>query len=104
MCKIIESTLVSLDGVVGDPHIWATKYFDGEAEEHALELLSSADAMLTRSRTYHFFAAAFPHRTGAYGAGRYEDPGHGRRSRDVPTSLITLMARKRPRRRQVCGL
>ena len=67
MCKIIESTLVSLDGVFTDPHIWATEYFDHEAEAHALEALASADAMLMGRRTYEFFAAAFPHRTGAYG-------------------------------------
>ena len=30
MRKIIESTLVSLDGVFGDPHRWATEYFDHE--------------------------------------------------------------------------
>jgi len=68
MRKIIESTLVSLDGVFGDPHIWATQYFDQEAEEYALELLSAADAMLMGRHTYEFFAAAFPHQTGNYGA------------------------------------
>ena len=68
MRKIIESTLVSLDGVFGDPHIWATEYFDQEAETYALELLSTADAMLMGRRTYEFFAAAFPHQTGEYGA------------------------------------
>jgi dihydrofolate reductase len=67
MRKIIESTLVSLDGVFTDPHIWATEYFDHEAEARALEALASADAMLMGRRTYEFFAAAFPHRTGAYG-------------------------------------
>src|SRR5262245_28875717 len=67
MRKIIESALVSLDGVFGDPHVWATEYFDQEAEGYALELLSSAEAMLMGRRTYEFFAAAFPHRTGAYG-------------------------------------
>jgi|SRR5215510_192210 len=67
MRKIVESTLVSLDGVFGDPHIWATPYFDQEAEEYALDLLSSADAMLMGRQTYEFFAAAFPHQTGAYG-------------------------------------
>jgi hypothetical protein len=41
MRKIIESTLVSLDGVIGDPHLWATDYFDTEAENYALELLSN---------------------------------------------------------------
>ena len=68
MRKIIESTLVSLDGVIEDPHIWATEYFDSEAERHALELLSTSDAMLMGRRTYEFFAAAFPHQTGEYGA------------------------------------
>src|SRR5262249_12221761 len=67
MRKIIESTLVSLDGVFGDPHIWATEYFDQEAEKYALELLSVAEAMLMGRRTYEFFAAAFPHQTGEYG-------------------------------------
>jgi dihydrofolate reductase len=67
MRKIIESTLMSLDGVFGDPHIWATEYFDHEAEKHALDLLSASDAMLMGRRTYEFFAAAFPHQTGEYG-------------------------------------
>src|SRR5215813_4346824 len=67
MRKIIESTLVSLDGVMADPHLWATPYFDSEAESHALELLSTSDGMLMGRRTYEFFAAAFPHRTGDYG-------------------------------------
>jgi dihydrofolate reductase len=65
--KIIQSTLVSLDGVIGDPHLWATKYFDSEAEQYALELLLESDAMLMGRRTYEFLAAAFPHRTGEYG-------------------------------------
>ena len=64
MRKIIESTLVSLDGVIEDPHLWATEYFDSEAENYALELLSTSEAMLMGRRTYEFFAAAFPHRTG----------------------------------------
>jgi len=67
MRKIIESTLVSLDGVIGSPHLWATGHFDSEAEQYALELLSTSDAMLMGRQTYEFFAAAFPHRTGNYG-------------------------------------
>jgi len=65
--KIIESTLVSLDGVIENPNVWATEYFDSEAERHALELLLASDAMLMGRQTYEFFAAAFPHRTGDYG-------------------------------------
>jgi dihydrofolate reductase len=68
MRRIIESTLVSLDGVFGEPHTWAMEYFDQEAETFALELLSEADAMLMGRRSYEFFAAAFPHQTGEYGS------------------------------------
>jgi dihydrofolate reductase len=67
MRKIIESTLVSLDGVFENPHIWATEYFDQEAEKYALDLLSASDAMLMGRKTYEFFAAAFPHQKGDYG-------------------------------------
>src|SRR5215510_5562682 len=67
MRKIIESTLVSLDGVIENPHLWATEYFDSEAEKYALELLLASDAMLMGRRTYEFFAAAFPRQTGQYG-------------------------------------
>src|SRR5262245_42385609 len=67
MRKIVESTLVSLDGVFGDPHVWATEYFDQEAEEHALDLLLASDAMLMGRKTYEFFAVAFPHQKGDYG-------------------------------------
>jgi hypothetical protein len=42
--KIIESTLVSLDGVIGDPHFWAMNYFDNEAQEDSLEMLLASDA------------------------------------------------------------
>jgi dihydrofolate reductase len=67
MRRIVESTLISLDGVFSDPHVWANEYFDQEAEAYALELLSGADAMLMGRRTYEFFAQAFPHQTGEYG-------------------------------------
>jgi hypothetical protein len=37
MRKVIESTLVSIDGVIGDPPVWAGEYFGEEAERAALE-------------------------------------------------------------------
>ena len=84
MRKIIESTLVSLDGVIGDPHLWATPYFDSEAERHALELLSTSDAMLMGRRTYEFFAAAFPNQTGEY----------GQRVKDIPKYVFSSTLKK----------
>lgn len=60
MRKIIESTLVSLDGVIGDPQVWANDYFDKEAQADALEQLLASDAMLMGRRTYEIFAQAWP--------------------------------------------
>src|SRR5262245_12372250 len=68
MRSIIESTLLSLDGVLRDPQTWAMEFFDEDAEKFALDLLADAEAMLMGRRTYEFFAAAFPHQTGAYGS------------------------------------
>lgn len=69
MRKIIESTLVSLDGVIGDPMVWANDYFDNEAQAAALDRLLASDAMLMGRRTYEVFAKAWPTLTGEY-AGR----------------------------------
>ena len=44
MRKILESTLVSADGVFESPHVWATEYSDQEAEKYALDLLLASDA------------------------------------------------------------
>src|SRR5215475_4427015 len=66
MRKIIESTLVSLDGVIGDPHLWAMERFDEDAQKEALEGLQASDAMLLGRRTYEIFAGVWPARTGAY--------------------------------------
>jgi dihydrofolate reductase len=66
MRKIIESTLVSLDGVIGDPHLWAMERFDNDAQKEALEGLQESDAMLLGRRTYEIFAGVWPARTGAY--------------------------------------
>jgi dihydrofolate reductase len=66
MRKIIESTLVSLDGVIGDPHLWAGERFDSEARERALEQLLASEAMLMGRRTYEIFAELWPPQSGEY--------------------------------------
>ena len=60
MRKIIESTLVSADGVVGSPPLWAMDYRDEEVTKDALERLSGSDAMLMGRGTYELFAAIWP--------------------------------------------
>jgi dihydrofolate reductase len=66
MRKVIESTLVSLDGVIGDPMVWANEYFDAEAVATSLAQLRVSDAMLMGRNTYEMFAAAWPTSTGDY--------------------------------------
>jgi dihydrofolate reductase len=66
MGKVIERTLVSLDGITGDPHVWALSYFDKAAQDDALAELMASEAMLMGRRTYAIFAKLWPSRTGAY--------------------------------------
>ena len=66
MRKIIESTLVSADGVIGDPPRWAMEYRDAEVTDEALERLASADAMLMGRGTYELFSAVWPGQSGEF--------------------------------------
>ena len=64
MRKIIESALMSVDGVVGNPAVWGvTDYRDDEVLQEALERLSGCDAMLMGRRTYEAFAEVWPPQT-----------------------------------------
>jgi dihydrofolate reductase len=66
MRRIIESTLLSLDGVIGSPHLWASERFDEEARAGALEQLQASDAMLMGRRTYEVFSGLWPSQAGGY--------------------------------------
>lgn len=68
MRRIIESTLLSLDGVIGSPHLWASERFDEESRAAALEQLQASDAMLMGRRTYEIFSGLWPSQTGSYAA------------------------------------
>ena len=61
--KLVESTFVTLDGVISSPHVWGgPKYWDDEYMEYARDLLFAADALLLGRETYEGFAAAWPAR------------------------------------------
>ncbi|MFE6922484.1 dihydrofolate reductase family protein [Nocardia sp. NPDC057663] len=62
MRKIIESTFVTTDGVVGEPHEWGGPYWDAEHSEYASELLFASDALLLGRETYAGFAQVWPTR------------------------------------------
>lgn len=66
MRKIINSTYVTLDGVVENPHLWPRLPLGG-AEEHdevQQELLERCDILLMGRRTYDVFAPVWPTRSG----------------------------------------
>ncbi|MGK5557497.1 dihydrofolate reductase family protein [Actinomadura kijaniata] len=66
MREIIESTLISLDGVVNDPGSWALDYFDEEFQQEAFELLRGCDAMLMGRGTYEDLSWRWPGQKGDF--------------------------------------
>ena len=61
MRKIINSTYVTLDGVIDNP-MWTMPYFDAEAAAFAGSQTDAADALLMGRATYEGFAASWPTR------------------------------------------
>jgi dihydrofolate reductase len=58
--KLIEATLVSLDGIVGAQETWTSTYFDAESKDHALSALADVDTFLLGRVTYERFSARWP--------------------------------------------
>lgn len=64
MRKLIESTFLTLDGVVSDPQNYGAPYWDEEHTAYATKLMEGADALLLGRETFEHFAAAWPQRSG----------------------------------------
>jgi dihydrofolate reductase len=66
MRKLVESTYVSLDGMVSGESFWAAQaqFHDDKHVAHAAKLMESADALVLGRATYDVFAASWPARTG----------------------------------------
>jgi dihydrofolate reductase len=66
MAKIVNSTYITLDGVIEGPHLWPS--LDRPGDERAFQiqtdLLLSCDAVLMGRRTYEGFAPVWPTRSG----------------------------------------
>jgi dihydrofolate reductase len=58
MRKLVEATLVSLDGVIESPERWATPFF-AAAKDHYITRLNRFDAFLLGRATYEKFAATW---------------------------------------------
>jgi len=66
MAKIINSTYITLDGVVEGPHLWPSldRPGDERGTQIQTDLLLSCDALLMGRRTYDGFAPVWPTRSG----------------------------------------
>jgi dihydrofolate reductase len=64
MGKLVESTFMTLDGVIESPQEWSPPYWDDEHAGYARTLLFDADALLLGRATYEGFAQAWPTRSG----------------------------------------
>ncbi len=66
MRKIINSTYITLDGVVEAPHLWPSldRPSDKRFQEIQAELVLSCDALLMGRHTYDGFAPVWPTRSG----------------------------------------
>src|SRR5262244_4387923 len=59
MRKLVEATLVSLDGVIESPERWAHPLWGKAEKDAALRQLDEFDAFLLGRATYEKFAAAW---------------------------------------------
>lgn len=66
MGRIVESTLVTLDGVIEDPANWVGDYLDEDFQEGALDRLMRTEAMLMGRRTYDLLARDWAAQAGAF--------------------------------------
>ncbi|TMQ99864.1 deaminase [Actinomadura soli] len=79
MRKIINSTYISLDGVIENPQNWTSAYFQDEAAAYARDLLFSCDAILMGRATFDGFSQAWPameEATGDFGVRMNNLPHH----------------------------
>jgi dihydrofolate reductase len=66
MGKIVNSTFVSLDGVINHMDRWHFDFVDAETNDIALQQLRDSDALLMGRHTYDVYASAWPGRDGDY--------------------------------------
>jgi dihydrofolate reductase len=62
--KLIESTFMTLDGVISSPQDWGSAYWDEEHARYSNRLLEDAGSLLLGRETYDVFAAVWPARAG----------------------------------------
>lgn len=69
-------TLVSANGVIGEPHSWTGEHFNDKVVAQALEQLSRSDAMVMGRNTYEMFSTIWAEPTDDYAAAIYHMRKH----------------------------
>ncbi|MGC4938045.1 dihydrofolate reductase family protein [Kribbella sp. DT2] len=64
MRKIVESTFVTLNGIISDPQDWSGPYWDDEYMGYSMKLMDTTEALLLGRETYEGFAEAWSQRSG----------------------------------------
>lgn len=70
MRQLLESTFVTLDGIISDPHLWGQPYWDDEHNAYNDKLAQRAGALLLGRETFEGFAQVWPTMAGEPGADR----------------------------------
>jgi len=68
MRKLIESTFVTLDGVISHPEVWGSPYWDDEHNAYNAALAERAGGLVLGRKTFEMFAGVWPSMAGAPGA------------------------------------
>lgn len=63
MRRVINSTYMSVDGVVQEPQRWTFDYRSEDTTQYAHDLAFSADTLIMGRRTYEIFSEAWPNIT-----------------------------------------
>lgn len=67
MGNVVNSTFVSIDGVINHMDVWHFGYIGEETNSIALEQLQASSALLMGRHTYEVYASAWPDRDGPFG-------------------------------------
>lgn len=65
MRKVISSTMMTLNGVMENPHLWSFDFWSDEIAKYAYEQLFASDTLIMGRLTYEGFAEAWSSRAGS---------------------------------------